>query len=62
MFDWVLNRLQASLVCVSYLVISMTVATLASCDMSFLKSVLYTFLVCLLLEAAFADVFQSRCS
>ena len=32
MFDLVLNTPQVSLVCVSYLAISMTIATLAGCD------------------------------
>ena len=44
MFDWVLNTPLASLGCVSYLAISMVIATLASCDQVILKSVcMYVF-------------------
>ena len=64
MFDWVLTTLLASFGCVSYLAISMILATLASCDQVIFEISLHAFFqyVCVYfvkLETAFRGIIHS---
>ena len=64
MFDWVLTTLLASFGCVSYLAISMILATLASCDQVIFQISLYAFFqyVCVYfvkLETEFREIIHS---
>ena len=64
MFDWVLTTLLASFGCVSYLAISMILATLANCDQVIFQISLYAFFqyVCVYfvkLETEFREIIHS---
>ena len=65
MFDWVLNNPLASLYCVSYLAISMIIATLASCDQIIFEISLYVFfqyvwVSFVKLETEFTEIIHSQ--
>ena len=63
MFDWVLNTPLASRGCVSYLVMSMIMAKLASCDQVIFKALCiffqYVCICCVKLETEFTEIIHS---